>query len=65
MMRRVDHANPGGRRCAPKCLAPFGIAVADQDAVAHERAIIRVRQRARDLDHDQEPENQLQELPPR
>ena len=63
MMRRVDFANPGGRRCAPKCLAPFGIAVADQDAVAHERAIIRVRQR--DLDHDQEPENQLQELTPR
>jgi len=52
VVRRLDDPNPGGRERAPKGLAPFGIAVADQDAMAPQRAIIGVRQRAGDLDDE-------------
>ena len=39
MERRLDNADPRGSQPLPKRLAPFRIAIADQEAVALKRAV--------------------------
>jgi hypothetical protein len=52
LIRRLHDADASVREQAPKCPAPLGITVADQNSVTQQRPVARVRPRASDLTHE-------------